>query len=660
MIYSSPIRAMNQAVTPSRSCWRCCAILCSVACLLLCVLAVWRVYHPFRTSFNADDTMLVLQTAYNSIPRDGLMLWTADRTAALHLILAHWLLETLQLKAWVPHAWYLLAQQIVLLLLCTAWLGHAWRTRMIACPLLALLLIAPNDFNPWIVRIGNSYPQMMFAAMLAFFAMLRLERHGDITSALLYCLAATAAMLCSASNIVLVVVWLALLLICHWHDARTCWLRLGYAIVALALACLLTHFLRSLSDTSVHAGRQIVPLRLAVAQWWPTMVRFAHEFARHGLLPSLLMLLGLACGIALLLVACVSVCLRRSWNRASLVRTASMLSVSACVYLIVSAANTWVHLNPLNPQYTVAPYILFIAALFFLLDGLLARLGRWSLLTLTSVATLLLTAVTLVRMPSTPSAQYLTALVLARHTPALGGSVALLGDFWRACESSFVDPHLIVGSDFKGGVMAAVMLPIVLRHPVVLVNGAQAPQHVAPRGILPDGFVQRDFLLQRTTSIPALAAAGWYSYRSCHVSNALAGRNLLSAAQMKPEGLVAVSNDIMRIMATPRGVSQVFWHLGALPRGFYLLQLRARWPFDGGSPLALTSFYVSDYAIESPYPHLEFRAAGLTEEFQTFSQILYYLGTRVPARARLYTWCDAPLELAYIGVYPLMLPVLPQ
>jgi hypothetical protein len=320
-----------------------------------------------------------------------------------------------------------------------------------------------------------------------------------------------------------------------------------------------------------------------------------------------------------------------------------MLASSACVYIVVCAANTWVHLNPLNPQYMIAPYVLFLAALVYLLDTIIMHLRRWVWLGITAGAMALLLLVTLVRAPTALSAQYAKAAALAAYAPALGGTVPLLGSFWVACESSFIDPHAIVGSDFMGGVMAHIMLPMVLRNPVVLVNGTLPPRTLAPDGVVPAAFLQQDFLLERTADTPALVPQGWHAYRSCHLADALIGNNLLTNKLCQSSGLVTLSNKILRMQAPRRDVAQVFWPIGSLPPGFYLLMLTARCPLQPGTPDALTAFYVMDYTIESPYAHLMFRAANLTRRMQTFSQVFYYPGASVPAHMRLYTWSDAPL-----------------
>jgi len=621
-------------------------------------------FHPYRINVNADDAWPVLESAYHSLRRDGVLMWGSDRLAALHLIIAHVILEIFGLKRWVPHCFYLAAQQAVLLLAGLLWLNRGARTFLITGPLFVLCIAQPgantyDSLHYWLCRVGIVYPMAMFTVLLTFGLLLRLAHLHAPLRYLLPALGvvATAAFISSPGNVVLIGVWFTLLFLQLLPRGKAALTRWAYCAAVLLLAYWLAAVCRRLYDHSVHPTRMATPMEFVWNQWMPTIQRFVRDTVKSGPFSVAIMVLGLTiAGVG----SCAAVLRRfrftaRVCQRLQLTPygAATMLSVSGVVYLVLLGANRWVHINYSNPTYVLPPFALFIAAGAWLVAALVRRLPIAVAASL-AAALLSVACVQVWRLrPRTPSQMFHDVQPLLRLADEHGKPLALLGDFWNACVHSFFDPHRIISAPYDGNLISDAMLPFVLSHPLVLVNFTGMDILRTADQSVPDVFVQRLTVLIHSPDASPPHLPLWHAYRTVPPERLMLGANMIDSVQADLRGPATSRNGVFTLNY-PSGplCPEVFWRLGVIPRGLYLLTMTARYRGER-PPDNVCVLHLYDHSVESTYPPLVIHPPSARHTFKKYGIIIHYPGSPVPATLRLYSLSRQPYDVTAVGLYPL-------
>ncbi len=637
--------------------------------IVLCTLFFYY-YHPHRIFINSDNGWNILEIAYHDWGRDGVVKWWTDRSGALFIIVPQLLLEGFGLKRWVPHShvymWYVAA----CLFIGTAWLGRRVRTFLVAGPLLLALCLDWNGrakvdstvFSFWIPKIGAVPILLVILTLIVMLWYLDRRRWSALAWASVV-ISATAAMVQSPGNAVVLAVWGAVLCVIMPPRRRSEFVRLSLLAVALGAAYYANQWVRTLYDHSVHVGKQTTPMTLQAAGF----LRHMHMLWRalHASGPALHILL-IAGGVitAVAVIRCMASYLRGAtacvamWHHRTL-RCVTALGVSAVVYLVLIAMNEWVQRNAgFIVNYSIPALLLLFAACVWALQEVLVRLrGRWCIV-LGSILLAAAGTAALHMRPRATSAQYRAAARLLAYTNEFNGTVPLLGDFWQTYVHSYFDPHRLLSSNIEGiGVagLADVMLPKVLAHPRVLVTFREGAATLLVSNQPPEVFTQRGTLLVRDTDIPALAFKGWFAYRTIPAPHVLAEPDAFEHAHFEHAVNASRAPGGRLILDASNQVAEAVWSVPRLPRGMYLLALRAR-ARSAMPGTALLVMHLMNKDSQMHAPCLVVRPHQLTSAPVVFSQATSYPGVAGRTYLRVYAHPPAVYELDMIGVYPVMPP----
>ncbi|MCX7846583.1 MAG: hypothetical protein N2595_00905, partial [bacterium] len=629
-----------------------------VTWIMAAALLMVVMFHPDRIVVNSDDAWPVLQSAFYSFGRDGVLMWGVDRIGGLHVAIAHFVLETLGLRYLVGHRYYLQYQQALFLLLGMTVLLRQWSTWCLAAAGMVVMLALPGvpgyeHLNYWLGRVGIAYPMIMLSVFACFRA---LEAHINRSARTgwtwlgLTC-ATVCALVSSPGNVMLLGTWFAILCCTHLCQLRRIWLRLLSGGAAIAIGGAGAWWVKGWYDHAYHAHRQVTPMGFEWSLWWATMGHFLERLLKWGWLYTGIVVagVGIVAFIPMLLIVGRYHSGVRGWMQGMRERLWEAFTIASggTLYLVLVAAHVWVHKNPQNPTYIIPSFLSYCGALFIISDIVIERLPQRIQAVLVVLACSVTLGVVAMKRPRGASSHYRAAQRLLERIKAMGTSVGLMGDFWHVCHYSFFDPHRLMSCSWPHQLLGDAMLPRMHGQGRILVDFTGAESMGFSSQAAPAVCVFRDLVLSRTALTLPTGDNYWYIYRPVRESE-LAWEENLIGPPVQLHGNAQLVGGVLRIT----GGGELYCELGRLVPGDYLLKVSAR---ACGQVTEITPLvmYVHDRELESPYEHLVVPLHVLEGGFKEFLQHMHYPGAEEPARVRLYAYLSGTIEVNEIGLYKL-------
>jgi len=325
-----------------------------------------------------------------------------------------------------------------------------------------------------------------------------------------------------------------------------------------------------------------------------------------------------------------------------------LLTTAGVVYLVLLAANTWVHLNPENRSYIVPVWYLFMGAWVCVLSAVICRLKPVLAVGGIALVALAATRQAVTRAPREESFYARRADEFLTCAHAAGGSMPLLGEFWNTCVQSFFDPHRLPSSTIADDWLSAVMLPHILSHPRVWINF----QRVTAPGIHAGSeyLALCNKLLRRSAYVAPETPDGWQPYDVQNDAHVQIGSNLLATVTPIIRGTAQLTNAVFLMQAQGGTYAEVLWPLGRVPAGIYLFRMTARYRGEA-RPSDLLVLHIFD-TVQYPSGALAVQSDEASTAAKCYTKLMVYPGSAAMATARLYCLADEPYEVSDIGIYP--------
>ena len=335
---------------------------------------------------------------------------------------------------------------------------------------------------------------------------------------------------------------------------------------------------------------------------------------------------------------------------------AFLLSFSGLIYFVLICSNSWVQLNSsFIINYAIPAVLIFFAAIVWFFQPIILALSEKSVLVIGTFFIILVSCQTLVFKPDKYSEQFNSAKLILNHTDDDNSidDFSLIGDFWTSLVYSWFDPDKLMASGFNGQALTDITLPLALERKCILINYKTAPEKFS-RNESKDYFTQNNCLLVKTDNNHELTEIGWHSYQNLSLDELITGSNIIKNIAHSCSGGAAISNNIFYMNKTGDNASEILWNIGSLPEGLYMLKLSARYKHEIQAS-GILAMHLADAKINPDYPMIAIKPGNTSCEYKTYKTLLYYHGSNVPTKLRIYSLSDKPFEIETVGIFPVKL-----